>query len=104
MERERGKQTLPGLFSATGAGDAWPPPPSPPAPEATAESVPQRHVLPKNLRKAVKHLSDEELDLLHAAILEEMKMARQTPAECWGGFAAVSSFLALADETVAFNW
>jgi hypothetical protein len=29
-------------------------------------------VLPKNLRKAVKHLSDGELDLLHAATLEEM--------------------------------
>ena len=47
--------------------------PSPPVPEATAETVPQRHVLPKNLRKAVKHLSDEELDLLHTATLEEMK-------------------------------
>ena len=79
MERERGKQTLPGLFSATGAGDAWPPSPSPPAPEATAESVPQRHVLPKDLRKAVKHLSDEELDLLDAAILEEMKRRGKLP-------------------------
>jgi len=29
-------------------------------------------VLPKNLRKAVRHLSDGELDLLHAATLEEM--------------------------------
>ncbi len=47
--------------------------PSPPVPEATAETVPQRHVLPKNLRKAVKHLSDEELDLLHTATLDEMK-------------------------------
>jgi DNA-binding CsgD family transcriptional regulator len=29
--------------------------------------------LPKNLRNAVKHLNDEELDLLHAATLEEIK-------------------------------
>jgi hypothetical protein len=30
------------------------------------------HILPKNLRNAVKHLNDEELDLLHAATLEEI--------------------------------
>jgi DNA-binding CsgD family transcriptional regulator len=29
--------------------------------------------LPKNLRNAVNHLNDEELDLLHAATLEEIK-------------------------------
>ena len=50
-----------------------------PAPEATAEPAPQRHVLPKNLRKAVKHLSDAELDLLHAATLEEMKRRGRLP-------------------------
>jgi hypothetical protein len=78
MERERGEQTSPDLFSATAAGDASPPP-SPPAPEATAEPAPQRHVLPKNLHKAVRHLSDEELDLLHAATLEEMKWRGRLP-------------------------
>jgi len=78
MGRDLGQQTSPDLFSATAAGDASPPP-SPPAPEATAEPTPQRHVLPKNLRKAVKHLSDEELDLLHAATLEEMKRRGQLP-------------------------
>jgi hypothetical protein len=36
-------------------------------------------VLPKNLRKAVKHLSDDELDLLHAAILEEMERRGRLP-------------------------
>jgi hypothetical protein len=39
----------------------------------------QRHVLPKNLRKAVKHLSDGELDLLHAALLEEMERRGRLP-------------------------
>jgi hypothetical protein len=36
-------------------------------------------VLPKNLRKAVKHLSDGELDLLHAATLEEMGRRGRLP-------------------------
>jgi hypothetical protein len=34
---------------------------------------------PKN-RNAVKHLSDGELDLMHAAILEEMKRRGRTPS------------------------
>ena len=42
--------------------------------------------MPKNLRNAVKHLNDEELDLLHVATLEEIRTARQTAAECWSGF------------------
>ncbi len=73
MGRDRGQQTSPDLFSGAAAGDASMPPSSPPAPELTAEPAPQRHVLPKNLRAAVKHLNDEELDLLDAATLEEMK-------------------------------
>jgi hypothetical protein len=43
------------------------------------ESAPQRHILPKNLRSAVKHLSDGELDLMHAATLEEMKRRGRLP-------------------------
>jgi DNA-binding CsgD family transcriptional regulator len=72
MGRERSKQTLPDLFS-TDAGRDTSPPTRPPTTEARAEPAPQRHVLPKNLRNAVKHLNDEELDLLHAATLEEIK-------------------------------
>ena len=49
--------------------------------------VPQRRhpkahrngILPKNLRSAVKHLSDGELDLMHAATLEEMKRRGRLP-------------------------
>jgi len=44
-----------------------------------ATEHPQRYVLPKNLRNAVKHLSDGELDLMHAATLEEMKRRGRTP-------------------------
>ena len=79
MGRDRGQQTLPDLFSGAAVSDAAPPTPSPPAPEATAEPAPQRHVLPRDLRRAVKHLSDEELDLLHAATLEEIKRRGRPP-------------------------
>ena len=40
----------------------------------------QRYVLPKNLRNAVKHLSDGELDLMHAATVEEMRRRGRTPS------------------------
>ncbi len=74
MGRQPGEQISPDLFSPAEGRNASPPP-SPPAPEP----APQRDVLPKNLRKAVKHLSDEELDLLHAATLEEMKRRDRLP-------------------------
>ena len=47
---------------------------------AATESEPRRYVLPKNLRAAVKHLSDGELELMHAATLEEMKRRGRTPS------------------------
>jgi DNA-binding CsgD family transcriptional regulator len=72
MGRERSEQTSPDLFSTDAVQDASTPPP-PATKDATAQPEPQRHVLPKNLRSAVKHLNDEELDLLHAATLEEKK-------------------------------
>ena len=51
----------------------------PSATKATPETAPQRHILPKNLRNAVKHLSDGELDLMQAATLEEMKRRGRLP-------------------------
>jgi DNA invertase Pin-like site-specific DNA recombinase len=45
---------------------------SKPNDEAAAVSSP-RHVLPKDLPNAIKHLSDEELDRLIAAALAEMR-------------------------------
>ena len=73
MGRERSKENSLDLFSTGTGRDTSPPPTGPPTTEAKAEPAPQRHVLPKNLRNAVKHLSDEELGLLHAATLEEIK-------------------------------
>jgi hypothetical protein len=73
MGRDRGEQATPDLFSTEMVRDGSPSPIKPiPATQPTADASSQRHVLPKNLRKAVKHLSDAELDLLHAATLEEM--------------------------------
>jgi hypothetical protein len=74
MGRERGEQISPDLFSADTVRDALPLPTRPSITEARADPEPQRHVLPKNLRNAVKHLNDEELDLLHAATLEEIRL------------------------------
>ena len=73
MGRDRGEQATPDLFSTQTVRDGTSSPIGPiPATQATADASSQRHVLPKNLRTAVKHLSDGELDLLHAATLEEM--------------------------------
>jgi len=73
MGRERSEQISPDLFSAGAVRDALPLPTTPSITEAKAEAAPQRHVLPKNLRNAVNHLNDEELDLLHAATLDEIR-------------------------------
>ena len=66
MAPDLAKRTVPNLFPTATAS-------APPATTAATESKPQRYVLPKNLRDAVKHLSDDELDLMHAPTLEEMK-------------------------------
>jgi hypothetical protein len=50
-----------------------------PALKATTETAPQRYVLPQDLGNAVKHLSDGELDLMHAATVEELKRRGRTP-------------------------
>ena len=72
MGREPAERTAPDLFPTATASAS-------PLPKATTESEPQRYVLPKNLRSAVKHLSDHELDLMHAAILEKLKRRGRTP-------------------------
>jgi hypothetical protein len=80
MGRDRREQPTPDLFSTETARDGSPSPISPiPATQPTADASSQRHVLPKNLRTAVKHLSDGELDLLHAATLEEMGRRGRLP-------------------------
>jgi hypothetical protein len=72
MGRDPTERTAPDLFPTATASAL-------PAPKATAETTPQRYVLPNNLRNAVKHLNDDELDLMQAAILEELKRRGRTP-------------------------
>ena len=79
MGRHPAERPIPDLFSNDRVRDASPPQPKPSTPKATPESAPQRHILPKNLRSAVKHLSDGELDLMHAATLEEIKRRGRLP-------------------------
>ena len=78
MGRDPAERTAPDLFPTATVREASAPPKLPAA-EAATETAPQRYVLPKNLRNAVKHLSDGELDLMHAATLEEMKRRGRTP-------------------------
>ena len=79
MGRDQAEQPMPDLFSTDRVRDASPPQSKPSASKATPENAPQRHILPKNLRSAVKHLSDGELHLMHAATLEEMKRRGRLP-------------------------
>jgi hypothetical protein len=66
MGRDRTEQATLDLFSTASSGEPSPRP---------KQSSPQkrRHVLPKDLPNAVKHLDDRELDLLITASLEEAK-------------------------------
>ena len=80
MGRDSGEQPTPDLFSTEMVRDGSPSPTSRiPAIQTRADASSQPYALPKNLRKAVKHLSDGELDLLHAAILEEMERRGRLP-------------------------
>jgi hypothetical protein len=72
MDGDPTERTAPDLFTTATALAL-------PATEEATESEPRRYVLPKNLRNAVKHLSDGELDLMHAATLEELKRRGRTP-------------------------
>jgi hypothetical protein len=67
MGRDRTQQATPDLFSKASSGE-----PSPLAKQVSSAQE-RRHVLPKDLPNAVKHLDDRELELLITAALEEAK-------------------------------
>ena len=79
MGRDPAEQATPEPFSTDMVRDGSATASASPTIKATTETAPQRYVLPMNLRNAVKHLSDGELDLMHAATLEEMKRRGRTP-------------------------
>jgi predicted DNA-binding protein (UPF0251 family) len=78
MGRHPTEQPTPDLFPTATVRDA-PAPTKSPAAKATTKTAPQRHILPKDLPNAVRHLSDSELDRIHAATLEEMKRRGKMP-------------------------
>jgi hypothetical protein len=70
-----GRESIPpDLFATTSPGET-----SPLAAKQVSSAQDQRHVLPKDLPNAVKHLSDHELDLLIRAAVEEAKRRGRSP-------------------------
>jgi len=78
MGRDPAEQPTPDLFSTGAVRDASPPPKPRPT-EPAADTSSQRHVLPKNLRHAVKQLSDGELDELFEVAFDETKRRGRLP-------------------------
>jgi predicted DNA-binding protein (UPF0251 family) len=74
MARDRTQQATPDLFSTTSSRESFSP-----ATKQVSSAQEQRHVLPKDLPSAVKHLNDRELDLLITACLEEAKRRGRLP-------------------------
>jgi hypothetical protein len=79
MGREPAELPTPDLFSTDTVRAAAPSPTKPSATKETTEPAPQRHILPKDLPNAVKQLSDGKLDLLYAAMLDEMNRRSRIP-------------------------
>jgi DNA-binding CsgD family transcriptional regulator len=80
MGRGPAKQATPDLFSADAIRDASPSPRKPiPATEAAGETSWQRHILAKNLRHAVKQLSDREIDQLFEVAFDGAKRRGRLP-------------------------
>jgi hypothetical protein len=68
MARDHSQHAAPDLFSTDMVRDAS----SPPTKQVSPTPA-ERHVLPKDLPNAVKHLTDRELDLLIAVSIDEAK-------------------------------
>jgi hypothetical protein len=76
MAENRTQQTTPHLFSTAPVAETSPLGTKP----ASSTAPERRHVLPKDLPNAIKHLTDQELDLLVAASLREAKRRGRAPA------------------------
>jgi len=90
MGRDPTERGTSDLFSTNVVRDASP---SPTKPIAAAEPVnkpSQRHILPKNLRHAVKQLSDGELDELFEVVFDEAKRRGRLPPSIETNFAPSS--------------
>src|SRR6266516_2076878 len=84
MGRDRTQQGTPDLFSTASSRET-----SVPAPKQVSSAEERRHVLPKDLTNAVKHLNDRDLDMLIMASLEEAsRRGRLQPTDPSGRTAA----------------
>jgi hypothetical protein len=72
------KSMVPDLFSMPHREHAALPP-NPPIPTADSAASSPPHVLPSNLPAAIKHLSDQELDQLQAAVTTELQRRGKKP-------------------------
>jgi predicted DNA binding protein len=80
MARDRSQHETPDLFSTASVQETTSPPTKQvSATEAAADATSPRHVLPKDLANAVKHLTDRELDLLIAVSIDEAKRRGRFP-------------------------
>jgi hypothetical protein len=80
MGRDPAAQGSPDLFSTNAVRDASPSPTKPiAATDAVSDTSSQRYILPKNLRHAVKHLSNGGLDELVEVVFDEAKRRGRLP-------------------------
>ncbi len=79
MGRDPSDQPTPELFPTATVRDTSSTATISLAVDRTTDTAPQRHVLPKNLPNALKHLSDGELNLIYAATIEEIKRRGRMP-------------------------
>jgi hypothetical protein len=79
MAHRRTQPATPDLFSRELARNGASPQAS--ASKETAYGVSQRHVLPRDLPNAVKHLTDTELDLLIVTAVDEAKRRGRLPPQ-----------------------
>jgi hypothetical protein len=76
MGQDRPRQATPDLLATAPSGETSPRPTK----QVASSGSDRRHVLPKDLPNAVRHLTDQELDRLIAASLEEAKRRGRSPA------------------------
>jgi hypothetical protein len=79
MGRDPAQPAIPDLLSTDGVKAAVPSFPAVDASKVTTESGLQRHILPKNLRHAVRQLSDGDLDKLFEVAFDEAKQRGRLP-------------------------
>ena len=82
MRPDRTEPATPDLSSTDMVRDASPPP-TRVATEAGTDRASKRHVLPRDLPKAVEYLTDRELDLLITVSVEEANGGRLLPTSGW---------------------